>query len=115
MTREHDDAVRLSRGASPADVVARREAPRAESGAAPPDPLTLCIAATVAALGWLLGPAALALFAGIAFVAYWRAWRAGLARSRCWLRDTRLVLLYLGLLAAAGIAGLTLWVVSLVP
>ena len=38
-----------------------------------------------------------------------RAWRAGLRKSDCILRDPRLVMLYLGTLAAAG-AGWTFWV-----
>jgi hypothetical protein len=58
----------------------------------------LCIFATVALLGWLGGPWALALFAGLGFAGYWKARRGGLLRSRCLLRDTRLVLLYLACL-----------------
>ncbi|GAB2657973.1 hypothetical protein [Nocardia goodfellowii] len=69
----------------------------------PPDPLNLCIFATVALLTWLIGPWALTGFALLAFTAYWRAWRQGLRRSKCWLRDTRLVLLYLAALAALGV------------
>lgn len=72
------------------------------------DPLKLCIFATVALLGWALGPFALLWFAGMGFVGYWQARRAGLTRSRCLLRDTRLVLLYLGLLAVAGGVGIVL-------
>ncbi|MCB0932906.1 MAG: hypothetical protein KDB71_13550 [Mycobacterium sp.] len=72
------------------------------------DPLRLCIFATVALLGWLLGPIALIFFAGLGFSGYLRARRAGLARSRCLLRDTRLVLAYLGVLIVAGAAGLVL-------
>lgn len=68
------------------------------------DPLRLCVIATVALLGWLLGPFALLVFAGLGFTAYWNARRGGLARSKCLLRDTRLVLGYLaGLAAAAGV------------
>ncbi|WP_245670851.1 hypothetical protein [Nocardia flavorosea] len=74
----------------------------------PPDPLNLCIYATVALLTWLLGPVALAGFAGLAFAGYWRARRRGLRRSRCWLRDTRLVLCYLAVLAGIGV-GAVLW------
>jgi hypothetical protein len=65
------------------------------------DPLRLCVFATVAALGWLLGPWALLGFATLAVVGYARARRAGLLRSRCKLGDTRLVLLYLVVLAVA--------------
>lgn len=78
----------------------------------PPDPLRLCVLATVALLGWMLGPVALLVFAGLGFVGYLRARRAGLLRSRCALGDTRLVLAYLALLvvaAAVGIAFGALW------
>jgi hypothetical protein len=74
----------------------------------PYDPLRLCIFATVAALGWLLGPLALLLFAVLGFTGYWKARRAGLARSKCLLGDTRIVLGYLALLAAAACAGIYL-------
>lgn len=77
----------------------------------PYDPLRLCIYATIALLGWLLGPVALVVFAGIGFAGYWRARQAGLKRSKCFLRDTRLVLAYLGVLAALGIAGIVWWFV----
>jgi hypothetical protein len=89
------------------------EPQRVEPGdASPYDPLRLCVYATVALLGWLLGPLALLAFAGLGFVGYLNARRAGLLRSRCKLGDTRLVLLYLGLLVAAGGVGIALgwWV-----
>lgn len=77
---------------------------------APPyDPLRLCIFATVALLGWLLGPFALVGFAVLGLVGYTKAFRAGLTRSKCFLRDTRLVIGYLVLLAVAGAAGVVLW------
>ena len=69
------------------------------------DPLRLCIFATIALLGWLLGPVALLCFAVVGFAGYWKARRAGLARSKCLLRDTRLVLGYLALLVVAGLVG----------
>ena len=72
------------------------------------DPLRLCIFATIALLGWLLGPVALLLFAGLGFAGYWQARRAGLTRSRCFLRDTRLVLGYLAVLAGAAAVGVYL-------
>jgi 4-amino-4-deoxy-L-arabinose transferase-like glycosyltransferase len=68
--------------------------------------LRLCVYATVALLGWLLGPFALLFFACLGFAGYWQARREGLSRSKCLLRDTRLVLGYLaalGVVAAAGV------------
>ena len=81
-----------------------------EAGAAPFDPLRLCIFATIALLGWLLGPVALLGFAVLGLVGYTRAYRAGLTRSKCFLRDTRLVIAYLALLAVAGSAGVVAWI-----
>ncbi|WP_227999818.1 hypothetical protein [Nocardia australiensis] len=75
-----------------------------EATAQPPhDPLNLCVFATVALLTWLIGPWAVVGFAVIGFAGYWRAWRKGLRCSKCWLRDTRLVLAYLMMLAAVGV------------
>ncbi|GID94527.1 hypothetical protein Adi01nite_39390 [Amorphoplanes digitatis] len=71
----------------------------------PYDPLRLCVYATVALIAWVAGPLAVVAFAALGFAGYWRARRAGLTRSRCVLRDTRLVLGYLGALALAGVAG----------
>lgn len=87
--------------------------PAAERGAStqPYDPLRLCIFATIALLGWLLGPLALLCFAVLGFTGYWKARRAGLTTSKCLLRDTRLVLGYLALLAFAGAVGSWLWLV----
>jgi hypothetical protein len=78
---------------------------------APYDPLRLCIFATVALLGWLLGPVALGFFAVLGIVGYAKARRAGLLRSRCLLGDTRNVLGYLGVLAALAVAGVV-WAVA---
>jgi hypothetical protein len=72
----------------------------------PYDPLRLCVYATIAALSWLLGPVALLGFAALGFAGYVRARRQGLTRSKCVLRDTRLVLTYLGALALAAVAGI---------
>jgi hypothetical protein len=69
------------------------------------DPIRLCVYATVALLAWVFGPLAVLGFAALGFAGYWRARRAGLTRSKCVLRDTRLVLAYLGMLAVAGLAG----------
>lgn len=75
----------------------------------PYDPLRLCIFATIALLGWALGPVALLGFAVLGLVGYTKAYRAGLTRSKCFLRDTRLVLGYLALLAVAGAVGTYVW------
>jgi hypothetical protein len=84
-------------------------APRVEESTDPPyDPLRLCVFATVALLGWVLGPWALLGFSVLAVVGYARARRAGLLRSKCKLGDTRLVLLYLVLLALGAGAGIYL-------
>ncbi len=72
----------------------------------PHDPLRLCVYATVALIAWVLGPLAVLGFAALGFAGYWRARRAGLTRSRCLLRDTRLVLAYLGALAVAAVGGI---------
>jgi hypothetical protein len=92
----------------PTSSVASQSQPEANSTY---DPLRLCIFATIALLGWLLGPVALLGFAALGLVGYTRAYRAGLTRSKCFLRDTRLVIGYLALLAAAGAAGLVVWLV----
>ncbi|GAA3628169.1 hypothetical protein GCM10022200_08330 [Microbacterium awajiense] len=104
----------VARGPSPGEIIARRHASPAPgpTAAAPPDPLRLCVYATIAALGWLLGPVALAIFAVVAFIGYAAAWRAGLRVSRCWLRDTRLVLLYLALLAAVALGAMAVTVIQ---
>ncbi|HKU03009.1 MAG TPA: hypothetical protein VJQ80_09395 [Arthrobacter sp.] len=108
------DARRIAGGPKPSQLVRRYAAAHStpkgpgaarSTGQAPYDPLRLCIFATVALLGWLAGPAALAVFAGLGFAGYWKARRRGLARSKCFLRDTRLVLAYLGALLAAGAYG----------
>ena len=79
---------------------------QATAGESTFDPLKLCVFATVALLGWLLGPWALLGFAVLAVAGYARARRHGLLRSRCKLGDTRLVLLYLVVLAAAAAYGI---------
>jgi hypothetical protein len=72
----------------------------------PYDPLRLCIYATVALLAWLLGAWAVVAFAALGLVGYVRARRAGLLHSKCALRDTRLVIGYLGVIAAVAVASI---------
>lgn len=90
--------------------VPERPVPGEPAAEAPFDPLRLCIFTTVALLAWVFGPFAVAVFAVLGLAGYWRAHRAGLTRSRCYLRDVRLVLLYLGLVLVAALAGAT-WTV----
>lgn len=80
------------------------EAFTTEPPAEPFDPLRLCIFATIALLGWLLGPIALVFFAGLGAIGYAKARRGGLLTSKCLLGDTRLVLAYLTLLVVVGVA-----------
>jgi flagellar biosynthesis protein FliR len=82
-----------------------------DAAEAPYDPLRLCIFATIALLGWALGPFALLFFAALGFAGYVKARRAGLTHSKCFLRDTRLVLGYLAVLMTAGAVGIWLRVV----
>jgi hypothetical protein len=93
-------------------------APSAPS--APFDPIRFCIFTTIALVAWCVGPpAAVALMSGLGLWAYWHAWRSGLRESKCFLRDPRLVMLYLGaaFLAGAGVAirSLVLWLSSAGP
>ncbi|MDQ1514141.1 MAG: hypothetical protein QOC59_1983 [Microbacteriaceae bacterium] len=104
------DARRLAAGSPPSDLVRGEDGrhPHAESpppSTLPYDPLHLCVFATIALLGWVAGPVALVVFSAVGFAGYWKARRAGLTRSKCFLRDTRLVLAYLAVLTAAGLWG----------
>ena len=104
-----DAAARLAKGPRPSDFIAGgNPAPQPTEDAKPFDPLRLCIFATISLLGWVFGPLAVVVFAGVGFAGYWKARQAGLTRSRSYLRDTRLVLGYLAALAAAGVWGLVL-------
>jgi hypothetical protein len=97
-------------GPDPRQVAPPHAAQGDHEPAAPYDPLRLCVFATVALLGWVLGPVALLGFAVLAIVGYAKARRGGLLRSRCKLGDTRLVLLYLTVLAAAACVGIYVWI-----
>jgi len=68
---------------------------------------------TVALLAWVIGPMVVLGFAALGFAGYLRARRAGLTSSRCILRDTRLVLGYLGLVALVAAAGVARQVTGL--
>lgn len=105
MTEPHPDASRIAAGPQPSDFLPGATPPAAAAPEAPFDPLRLCIFATIALLGWVFGPIAVVVFAAVGFAGYLKARRAGLLRSKCYLRDTRLVLAYLALLAVAGAWG----------
>ena len=77
---------------------------------APFDPLRLCVYATVALIACVLGPIALLGFSILAITGYAKARRAGLLRSRCKIGDTRLVLVYLSVLATAAAIATPFWV-----
>jgi hypothetical protein len=74
------------------------------------DPLRLCVFTTIAVIACLLGPIAVLAFALVAIVGYARARRAGLLRSRCLIGDTRLVLLYLSVIAVLAAVAVPFWV-----
>ena len=78
--------------------------PGSSEGQQPFDPLRLCVYTTIGVLAWLITPAVLvSLFSGIALVAYYRARRRGLVRSKCKLGDTRLVMAYLAIVFGFGV------------
>jgi uncharacterized membrane protein YczE len=71
------------------------------------DPIRFCVYTTVALLAWLVSPPVMVMaMSGLGLWAYWRAVRAGLTRSKCVLRNPKLVLLYLGTVFTAGAIGL---------
>jgi hypothetical protein len=106
---ESPDLAAARRARDAQDVLADEGArPRPIPPPAIPDPLSLCVYTTVALLAWILTPALIAaVFGTVGFHAYWKSWRAGLRRSDCVLREPRLVMLYLGLVAVAGIVWTT--------
>jgi hypothetical protein len=65
----------------------------------------LCIYTTIGLIAWLITPAlTVAIFGTLGVVGCARARHRGLAKSRCKLGDTRLVIAYLAVAAVAGIA-----------
>ena len=88
--------------------MSRRQQEHRAEGAATYDPLRLCVLTTVALLTWLLGPIVVAGLAVLGFLGYRKARRAGLTTSRCILRDTRLVLAYLGIVGLVALAAVML-------
>lgn len=61
------------------------------------DPIRFCIFTTIALIAWAFGPPlAVMLMSGLGLWAYANAWRQGLRQSKCFLRDPRLIMGYLG-------------------
>jgi hypothetical protein len=78
-------------------------------GTVPFDPLRLCVYTTIALLAWIVSaPVMMMAMSALGLVAYWRAMRDGLTRSKCVLRKPRLVLFYLGAVFVAGGAAIVL-------
>lgn len=104
------EAAAIAAGPKPSSFIEPPGGAAEPAAAATFDPLRLCIFATISMLGWLFGPLTVVVFATVGFLGYWKARKAGLTRSKCYLRDTRLVLAYLGLFLAAGIWGVVFFV-----
>lgn len=79
----------------------------------PYDPIRFCIFTTIGLIAWLFGPPfAVMLMSGLGLWAYIRAYRQGLRQTKCFLRDPRLVMGYLG---SAFILGTVFTVWRLLP
>jgi len=71
------------------------------------DPLRFCVYTTVALLAWLVSaPVMMMAMSALGLWTYGRAIRGGLTRTKCVLRNPRLVLGYLALVFVAGAAAL---------
>jgi hypothetical protein len=71
------------------------------------DPIRFCVYTTVALLAWVVSPPVMVMaMSGLGLWAYSRAVRGGLTRSKCVLRNPKLVLFYLGTVFTAGAVGL---------
>jgi len=79
------------------------------------DPIRFCVYTTVALLAWIVSPPVMVMaMSGLGLWAYWRAVRAGLTRSKCVLRNPKLVLFYLGAVFSAGAVGLAFEITRLI-
>ena len=77
------------------------------------DPIRFCVYTTISLLAWLVSPPVMVMImSGLGLVAYSRAMRDGLTRSKCVLRNPRLVLLYLGTVFVAGAIGLAFAIIG---
>lgn len=81
-------------------------------GTVPFDPIRLCVYTTIAVLAWIVGaPVMMMAMSAFGLVAYWRAMREGLTRSKCVLRKPRLVLFYLGTVFVTGATAIVVRIV----
>ena len=82
------------------------------SGGAVPvpfDPIRLCVYTTIALLAWIVSaPVMMMAMSALGLVAYARAMRDGLTRSKCVLRKPKLVLFYLSTVFVAGAAAIVM-------
>ena len=83
------------------------------SGATIPfDPIRLCVYTTIALLAWIVSPPVMLMaMSALGIAGYVRAMRAGLTRSKCVLREPRLVLVYLGSAFVAGAAAIVVRII----
>jgi hypothetical protein len=78
---------------------------QSSNATAPFDPIRLCVYTTIALLAWVVSPPVMLMaMSALGIAGYVRAMRAGLTKSKCVLREPRLVLVYLG---GAFLAGAT--------
>ena len=92
----------MTDGSDPRIPAALRSTRERAGGA---DPLKYCVLTTLALLAWLAGPFVVMTMAALGLVAYGRAAARGQRSTRCLLRDTRLVLVYLGAALVLGATG----------
>lgn len=80
------------------------------------DPIRFCIFTTIALIAWTFGaPFAVTLMSGMGLWAYAHAWRQGLRTSKCFLRDPRLIMGYLGGAFVLGVTFTVRGVLSYLP
>jgi hypothetical protein len=73
------------------------------------DPIRLCVYTTIALLAWIVSPPVMLMaMSALGIAGYVRAMRAGLTKTKCVLREPRLVLVYLGSAFVAGAAAIVL-------
>ncbi len=83
-----------------------------EAPTVPFDPIRLCVYTTIALLAWIVSaPVMMMAMSALGLVAYARAMRDGLTRSKCVLRKPKLVLFYLSTVFVAGAAAVAVRVI----